>query len=162
MTRIKVSSICVSHVKKKSIVSIQSYQASSFKMRSSIIRLRYKQLTCSSIIIWFENITDLKELLLNWTKEVEARLNFSLWVFCLHCGRDHGDEPSLAGHLVSCWNHGHIDVTLSANLLLWNDDLGWQSILVIHNFYTFFWFKMWSRPKSKEAYFENFLDKQYE
>ena len=56
-------------------------------------------MTVCSIIIWLENIADLKELLLDRAQEVEARLDLSLRVVSLHSGGDHRNEPALGGHL---------------------------------------------------------------
>ena len=65
----------------------------------------------------------LDELLLDRSQKVESRLDLRLWVVSFHSCRDHGNEPSLGGHLVGVGHHGDVDVALPANLLLGNDDL---------------------------------------
>ena len=85
-------------------------------------------MTVCPIIIGLEHITDLNKPLLDWAKEVEARLDLSLGVVSLHCGGDHGNEPTLARHLswinvesimiyeehlhylIGCRHHGDIDI----------------------------------------------------
>ena len=39
------------------------------------------------------------ELLLDGSEEGDAGLDFGLGIGSLNCGRDHGDEPALGGHL---------------------------------------------------------------
>ena len=89
------------------------------------------------------NESNLKELLFDRAQKVKAGLDFSFRVVCLHRGGYHCDKPTLGGnlreyecrivvsrtrlvrasHLIGCGDHGHVNVRLSSNLLLWDDDL---------------------------------------
>lgn len=106
-----------------------SYQTCCLKVGGSVVSFRNKQLASRSILVGLECITHLwskvnywlqstnqiivlifsshlNKFLLDGSQEVEAWLNLGLGVVSLHCCRDHGNEPSLGGHLKKCeqWN----------------------------------------------------------
>ena len=60
-------------------------------------------------------ISDLEELLLDGSEQVEARLDLSLGVLGFYAGGDHGHEPTLGRHLVGVGHARDVDVASSAH-----------------------------------------------
>ena len=110
---------------------------SSFGLKTSLIYNLF-------VISWRFEITfylNLKELLFDWPQKVKAWLNFSFWVVRLHIGGYHCNKPTFRcnlveylehqsndlsvspSNLIGCGDHGHVNVRLSSNLFLWDDDL---------------------------------------
>jgi len=123
-----------------SLENVENIQASCLEVRSCVIRFGNKKLAGCSIIARLEHIADLQKLLLDGPEKIQSWLDLSFWIVRLHRGGDHGDEPALAGHLGGGGDHRHIDIGLTTNLLLWNNDLGRKGILgiwygVIHQTY---------------------------
>ena len=109
--------------------NIQNIQTCGFKVRCRIIRLGNEQLVFGAILTGFKHIAYLDKLLLDWPQQGEAWLDFSLRISSLHCSGHHCDKPAFRGHLVSIAHHSYVDVRISSNLLLRNDDLRREGIL---------------------------------
>ena len=71
--------------------------------------------------------------MLDGTKKSDSGLDLVLRVVGLDISGDHGDKPVLGRHLMSVADHGHVDVTLAVDLLLWNDDLGGQRVFGVRD-----------------------------
>ena len=108
---------------------VQNVQTSGLEVRGGVVRLGNEELTRRAVIIGIKDVTDLDEPLLNGAQESQTRLNFGLRIGCLHCCRYYGDKPALGCHLVRVAHHGDVDVRISSNLLLWDDDLRRQGVL---------------------------------
>ena len=113
-----------------SLKDIQDVQASSFKVRSSVVGFGDKELVRGSVLDRLENVTDLDELLHDGSEQGQAGLDFGFGVVRLHGGGDDGNEPAPGRHLMSVAHHGNVDVGAAADLLLRNDDLRGEGILI--------------------------------
>jgi len=105
---------------------------SSLKVASSIIALADEDLGLSAIIIGLLDITDRDELLIDSTKKVKSRLQFlDRIAFLLNGGRASSNPTALGSNVVGEAHDGHVDIRLTTDLLLRDDDLSALSIVGI-------------------------------
>merc|ERR1719234_491463 len=98
-------------------------------MRGGVVGLGDEKLRLSAWINGREHVTDLQELLLDGPKQIEARLDLRLGVRRLHRCCHHCHKPTFTGNLCCVGDHGDVNVRISSNLLLWDDDLCRKGIL---------------------------------
>merc|ERR1719234_3044697 len=98
-------------------------------MRGGVVGLGDEKLGLSARIDGGEHVTDLQELLLDGPKQVETRLDLCLGIGRLHRCCHHCHKPTFACNLCCVGDHGDVDVRISSDLLLWDDDLGGELAL---------------------------------
>jgi len=103
--------------------NVQHIQTGGLKVRGGVVRLGDEKLRLGARINRGEHIADLQEFLLDGSKEVEAGLDLCLGVRRLHRRRHHRHKPTFACNLCCVGNHRDVDVGISSDLLLWDDDL---------------------------------------
>lgn len=103
--------------------NVQHIQTSGLKVRGGVVGLGDEKLRLGARINGGEYVTDLQELLLDGSQQVETGLDLGLGVRRLHRCCHHRHKPTFARHLCCVGNHGDVDVRISSDLLLWDDDL---------------------------------------
>ncbi len=101
----------------------------SFEVRRRIVCLGDEELRRHPVVQRLKDVADLNELLLDRTEKGESGLNLVLGIGRLDGGRDHGDEPAFGCHLVRVAYHGDVNIRVSPDLLLRDDDLGREGVL---------------------------------
>jgi len=103
--------------------NVQHIQTGGLKVRGGVVRLGDEELGLGARVDGGKHVTDLQELLLDRPQQVETGLDLSLRVCSLHRCCNHCYKPAFACHLCCVGDHGDVNVRISSDLLLWDDDL---------------------------------------